>query len=354
MAATIVDVAARAGVSTATVSRVLSGSTTALPATRERVLSAARELAYRPSGVARALKTAETRTIGLVVTDITNPFFPQIVRAVEDEAHRRGYGVLLSTAADDPAREMATLDLLLERRVDGIVLASGRASRRLARHLAAVPVPVVLVNTETRLAGLATIGTAQRAGARLAADHLIGLGHRRLAFVGAPPGPSAAGSRRAGVAQAMRLAGVATDALAVVSGDGRVEGGAAAVERLLDDAGGPSGIVAYNDLAAIGVLRGLHSRGIAVPGEVSVVGFDDIEPASWTDPPLTTIRQPTDAMGRWAVERIAGALGGHARTDRVTLEPELVVRGSTAAPGGPRAGSRRRARSAPRRTSRGS
>jgi LacI family transcriptional regulator len=330
--ATIVDVAARAGVSTATVSRVLSGSATALPATRERVLEAARELSYHPSGVARALKRAETRTIGLVITDIANPFFPQIVRGVEDEAHRRGYGVLLCNAADDPARELATLDLLVERRVDGIIVASGRATRRLGERLAALPMPVVLVNAEARVRGLASIGTAQRAGARLAADHLLGLGHRRLAFVGAPAGHVAAGPRRAGVVDALRAARLDPASLVAVPGDGRVEGGMHAVAALLDDGEMPTGIVAYNDLAAIGVLRALRAAGIGVPASVSVIGFDDIEPASWTDPPLTTIRQPTAEMGRWAVDRIASALRGTDETARQTLAPELVVRGSTAPP----------------------
>jgi LacI family transcriptional regulator len=131
---TIVDVAARSGVSTATVSRVLSGAAVARPATRARVLAAVDALDYRPSGVARALKRAETRTIGLLVTDIGNPFFPQVVRAVEDEAHASGFGVLLCNASDDPARELAYLDLLLERRVDGLIVASARTMRQHAPH----------------------------------------------------------------------------------------------------------------------------------------------------------------------------------------------------------------------------
>ena len=329
MAATIVDVAARAGVSTATVSRVLSGSGPALPATRERVLAAARELAYRPSGVARALKRAETRTIGLVVADITNPFFPEIARAVEAEAHRRGLGVLLLSTSEDADREAAMLDILVERRVDGIVLASGRAPRRLARRLADLPVPVVVVDADIRLAGVATVGTAQRAGAALAAEHLLGLGHRRLAFVGAPPGQAASGPRRAGILDALRAAGLGPDALEVEGGDGRMDGGVQAVDRLIGSGSRATGIVAYNDLAAIGALRGLRRAGLRVPDDVSVVGFDDIEPASWTDPPLTTVRQPTDEMGRLAVDLLAGGSG---RPERVTLEPMLVVRASTGPP----------------------
>src|SRR5918997_2478657 len=137
MAVTITDVAARSGVSTATVSRILSGSARARPATRERVMAAARALGYHPSGVARALKRQETRTLGLVVTDITNPFYPQVVRAVEAAAHERGYAIVLANGGDDAARELEHLDLLIERRVDGIVIVSSRMTRRHAERLQA-------------------------------------------------------------------------------------------------------------------------------------------------------------------------------------------------------------------------
>jgi LacI family transcriptional regulator len=320
--ATIEDVAARSGMSTATVSRVLSGSAPARPATRERVLAAARELNYRPSGIARALKRRETRILGLVITDITNPFYPQIVRAVEAAAHALGYGILLADGGDDPARELEHLDLLVERRVDGIVVASSRMTRRHAAHLHAVTVPVVLVNDSVPGSDLPTVTTAHRRGARMAAEHLIGLGHRRIGHISAPAEHAASDLRRRGVRE------VAADAV-IVEGDGGVEGGALAVPALLG--AGVTGIVAYNDLTAIGALRGLRQAGLRVPGDVSVVGFDDIEMAAWTDPPLTTIRQPTDALGQWAVDRLARVLRGkEAVVERVLLEPELIVRGSTA------------------------
>jgi LacI family transcriptional regulator len=318
---TIVDVAARSGVSIATVSRVLSGNRPASEATRARVLAAAEALDYRPSGVARALKLQSTRTIGLVVTDIENPFFPQLVSAIEAEATARGYGLLLCNTTDDEARELAALRLLVEQRVDGIMLASSRAMRRHAGLLRSLGLPVVLVNSRG-VAGLPSVDTASRRGARLATDHLIGLGHRRLAHVTAPRSNVAAGERLSGVRDAVRAADVD---LHVVEGDGRVEGGARAVASVPANV---TGIVCYNDLTAIGVMRGLRSAGRRVPEDVSIIGFDDIEMAAWTDPPLTTVRQPTEAMGRWAVERLLG--GGHGDDDRLHLEPELVIRGSTA------------------------
>ena len=338
--ATIADVAARSGVSTATVSRVLSGAVPAREATRERVLSAARDLDYRPSGVARALKRAETRTIGLLITDIGNPFFPQIVRAVEDEAHARGLGVVLCNASDDPSRELAYLELLLERRVDGLIVASARTTRRLATLLESVPMPVVLVNAATRGSSLPGITTAHRRGARLAAEHLLALGHRRIAHISAPFRHAAAARLRlAGVTDALVAAGIDPSSLLVVDGDEHVEGGARAMEVLLSERDVPSGVLCYNDLTAVGAVRGARAAGLRVPQDISIVGFDDIELASWTDPPLTTVRQPTEAMGRWAVERLIAALGrGAGGDEHVTLEPALVVRGSSgpppASPGG--------------------
>ena len=331
---TIADVAAHSGVSTATVSRVLSGVVPARPATRERVMAAVDELRYRPSGVARALKRHETRTIGLLITDIGNPFFPQIVRAVEDAAHEGGYGVILCNAGDDPAREMAYLDLLLERRVDGLIVASARTTRRHAARLADVPMPVVLVNGNAPGSHLPGITTAHRRGARLATRHLLALGHRRLAHITAPAaGSVAARLRLAGVTDALRAAGLDPASLRVADGDEHVEGGARAARQLLTGSSAPTAIVCYNDLTAVGAFRAVRGAGLRVPEDVSVVGFDDIELAAWTDPPLTTVRQPTDAMGRWAVARLADALRGEsARRRQVVLEPELVVRRSTAPP----------------------
>ena len=195
-------------------------------------------------------------------------------------------------------------------------------TRRHAAHLHAATVPVVLVNATTG-GGLAAVTTAHRRGARMAAEHLIGLGHRRIGHISARAEHAASGLRRRGVRDA------AADAV-IVEGDGGVEGGALAVPLLLGS--GATGIVAYNDLTAIGALRGLRQAGALVPDEVSVVGFDDIEMAAWTDPPLTTIRQPTDALGQWAVDRLARVLAGEraATVERVVLVPELVVRGSTA------------------------
>ena len=329
---TLADVAARSGVSTATVSRVLAGIGRPQTPTRARVLAAALDLNYRPSGVARALKRRETRTLGLLVTDITNPFYPQIVRAVEAAAHARGYGIVLANGGEDAARELEHLDLLVERRVDGIVIASSLMTRRHAERLRRTAVPIVLVNDSVAGSRLPTVTTAHRRGARLATEHLIGLGHRRIGHIGAPADQAASAQRRQGVRDALRAADLGEPLIAV--GDGGVAGGARATEALIGS--DLTGIVAYNDLTAIGALRALRRAGIGVPEVMSVVGFDDIDLAAWTDPPLTTVRQPTDALGSWAVEHLADILAGHAvngTSPPVLLEPTLIVRDSTAAQG---------------------
>jgi LacI family transcriptional regulator len=330
---TLRDVAGAAGVSIATVSRILTGARPSAPATRERVLAAAAELDYRPSGPARALKLRRSRTLGLLVTDIENPYFPEIVRAVEDAAHERGFAVLLCNAADDPRRELAYINLLLERRVDGIIVAASRVGARHAALLARAPIPVVLINSEAPRSGLPAITSDNRGGARLAAEHLIGLGHKRIAHITAPPANAAAAARLLGVRDALRLAGMLANELEVAVGDGHVAGGERAMSDLLARWPAPTAVVCYNDLTAIGAMRAVSRAGCSVPGDVSVVGFDDVELAQWTDPPLTTIAQPKREMGAWAFARVDGL----AATDgtppaTVRLPTKLVIRGSTAKP----------------------
>ncbi len=337
---TIADVARRAAVSTATVSRVLAGLGGARPATRQRVEEAARELGYRPSAIARSLKLRTTRTLGLVITDIENPFFPHLVRAVEDAAHDRGYAVVLCNAADDPEREAFYLDLLVERRMDGVIIASNRLGGRHKRWLRDPPLPVVLVNATSQL-GPPAVKSDDRGGGGLAAAHLIDLGHRRLGIL-TPGGryPDAA-PRSAGARTAIR-ARAAGVTVAVATGVPTIAGGAAAMADLLADPGGVTGVIAYNDLMAIGAMRTIRGAGCRVPEDISVVGFDDIDLARWTDPPLTTVAQSVAQLGRLAVERLTSGLihspaGRSGRTavsgrDQVVVPVRLEVRASTGPP----------------------
>jgi DNA-binding LacI/PurR family transcriptional regulator len=341
--ATIADVARRAGVSTATVSRVLTGLGPVRPETRGRVLAAARDLGYRPSAVARSLKRRSTETLGLIVTDIENPYFPQLVKAVEDAAIDLGYAVLLCNATDDRERELAYLDLLVERRVDGLIVAASNLGVRHAAWLADPPLPVVLINAAAPgSARVPAIASDNRDGGRQAADHLLGLGHRQLGYLMPPPRNADAPERLAGVREALAAAGL-DSAAALVVVDGRsslVGGGEAAMTELLDRAASTTGVIAYNDLMAIGAMRAVRTTGRHVPQDVSVVGFDDLAVAAYVDPPLTTVAQATTEMGRWAVERLVRDLRQPAdvTSDRAAVTPSavntrlpvrLIVRGST-------------------------
>ncbi len=232
--ATIRDVAARAGVSTATVSRALRGGVGVEPSTRARVEEAARELRYRPSGVARSLKLRSTRTLGLIVTDIENPYFPQIIRAVEDAARMRGYSVVLADGRRDEEREIQSLELLAERQVDGLLLASAALTERHRSWIDERPCPVVIMNSGSAFGSVPAVLSDNAAGGRLAAEHLLELGPS-AADVSSPRPPAnlAVDERLEGVREALARPGSPVEDLDIVEGDGGVEGGeTAALEAM--------------------------------------------------------------------------------------------------------------------------
>ena len=334
MTATITDVARLANVSTATVSRVLSGGGGARDETRDRVLVAARELGYRPSGVARSLRQRATRTLGLIVTDIENPFFPELVRTVEDAAREQGYAILLCNASDDPEREAGYLELLVDRWVDGVVIAASSLGVRHREWLLAAPLPIVLVNSVDRAIDLPTIASDSILGGRLATEHLLELGHRRFGIITAGPRNLDAPDRLAGARTALDAVGIPEAAVRVAIEEPTVAGGQRAAAAILESDPTVTAIVAYNDLTAIGAMRAIRAGGRRVSDDVSVTGFDDIALAAFVDPPLTTIAQSTAEMGRWAVDQLTRRLGRPAEsepepTEHVVLSVRLVVRGST-------------------------
>lgn len=342
---TIRDVAKLAGVSTATVSRALRGGIGVEPGTRARVEQAARELRYRPSGVARSLKLRATQTIGLIVTDIENPFFPQIVRAVEDAARLRDYAVILADGRHDASREIQSLEVLAGRQVDGLLIASSALTERHRSWIDDRPCPVVIINSGSGSPDVPIVLSDNEAGGRLAAEHVLCLGHQRLAYVGPSKSDNATSEERLrGVRSALQERSRSEGDLAVAHGDDGVAAGEAVAGELMRSAPETTALVCYNDLTAVGALRALHSAGLQVPQDISVVGFDDIELASYVEPPLTTIRQNTADIGRWAVDTLLDALEasdepraeagrGAGIVHRVPVE--LVERLSTGPPGVP-------------------
>ncbi len=329
---TIIDVAELAAVSRGTVTRVLAGSPRVLPATRARVLDAIEALDYQPSSIARALRLQRTRTVGLIVTDITNPFYPEVVRGFEDAAQELGFGVFLSNAAEDPDREARYLALLRERRVDAVVIAAGGLRRRQADALRSFPVPVVIVNASSPDPRIPAVLSDSRAGGRMAAQHLIDLGHHRLVYVLGPHEADETPVRLEGARAAARSARGLGVTLEVIQGDGHPSGGTAAARAVASRLAPPFAFICHNDVTAIGVMHGLSEVGLEIPHDVSVIGFDDIALTDYTVPPLTTVAQDKYAMGRRAIEIVDRILGGEAVSGTERLPVRLVVRGTTARP----------------------
>ena len=346
MGVTIRDVAHRAGVSTATVSRILSGASTSRPATVAAVRAAVEELDYRPSSIARSLKTRMTKTLGLIVTDVHNPFFPELVAAVESAAWEHGFRIILCNGARDPRREADYLALLQDGRVDGLIVAAGHLTDGYAAQLARSAVPVVIVNSGRADLGVPTIVSDNRAGGRLAAEHLLGLGHTHLAVVTGPIEAADSVDRVRGALDALASAGIGRDEVPVVLGFGAPGAGGQSVGELLAERPDITALICYNDVTAIEVVRALRAMGRRVPGEISVVGFDDIDAAAWVEPPLTTVIQQKREMGYWAVRRLVETIAqpavGGGRAEQVVLPVSLCVRGST----GPAPGNAGRAASA--------
>ena len=340
--ATIRDVARRAGVSTATVSRVLAGIGNPRAETAEAVMTAVEALDYRPSAVARSLRMRRTHTLGLIVTDIQNPFFPELVQAADDAARVVGYSILLGSAAYDEHRAVHYLGLMADRRVDGMIVASSQVSDESWRWLAASPVPVVVVNAEPAHVPITVITSDNRAGMRTAAEHLIALGHRRMAYIRGEDGITADQPRVEGFRAACQAAGIPAADIVELHGNALFEGGERAVAALLAAGTDVTAIACHNDITAIGAMRALRAAGIRVPHDVSIVGCDDIAAASWVVPSLTTVAQQKAEMGRMAVERLMAMLDlgeGGIAPETIRVPMVLQVRESTgpARAGGARA-----------------
>lgn len=330
---TIKDVAARAGVSFTTVSHVLNETRAVRAETRARVMAAARELDYVPSAVARSLKRQVTHTVGLLVPDSTNPFFAELARGIENACFRAGYSVLLCNSDDAPERQRTYLRVLRQKQVDGLVVASARDDAPWVAALSELPFPRVVVDRE--IAGLRCdlVQVDNVRGGALAARHLLALGHRAVGCVAGRPGINAGIARLGGFERALAQAGVHVPAAWRAQGDFRAQGGYRAALAILQAPARPTALFACNDLMAVGVLRAAAELGIAVPGQLSVVGFDDIELSSYVHPALTTVGQSIRELGEATV---AALLARIARPDgrpvRRLLAPELRVRHSTASP----------------------
>jgi DNA-binding LacI/PurR family transcriptional regulator len=328
---TIVDVAALAGVSKSLVSLVLRGAPNVSDEKREAVTRAAEQIGYRPNAAARSLVRRRSYLVGVMVSDLHNPYFTEVIDGIEEAARAEGYHALFNSGSRTPAGEAEAIDTLLQLRTDGIVMAGPvLASRRIA--LVAASVPVVLVARHSRSPAHDSITNDDRMGARIAVDHLVSLGHRRIAHVDGGSGAGAA-QRRAGFLDAMARHGLGKHAT-VVRGSFTEEGGRDGVLDVLGRPRRATAVFVGNDLAAVGALDALDEHGLRVPEDVSVVGYDNVALAGLGHIDLTTIDQPRREMGVTAVRLLLERRDEDRRTARhLVVPPSLVVRGSTGPPG---------------------
>lgn len=325
---TIVDVAREAGVSVQTVSRVLNAKGEVSPRTREIVVAAIERLGYRPNGVARSLVTRRTLTIGLIVPDIANPFFPEIARGVEETAQAAGYQVFLSNTNEQPEREMQALHALAEKRVDGVILCGTRLADEALLPMLTEFAAVVLVNRALATDQADAVLLHDEAAMYRLVHWLVENGRRRLAFLAGPPRSYSGQGRRRGLLRALNELQGHADLVAMVDCPPFVDGGVVAAQQILEQGQGVDAFVCYNDLVALGALQACQQAGCAVPAEIAVTGFDDITVAGLVTPALTTMRVPKHMLGEHAARLLLERLAGRQEPRQVVVEPELVVRAS--------------------------
>lgn len=329
MRISIKDVAKAAGVSHSTVSRALADNLLIAEPTRRRIQSIAQKMGYAPNAIARGLVTQHTHTIGVIVTTVSDPFVAEVVRGIEEIAGDNRYRVFLGMSHNDPAREVNLVKAMREWRVDGVIVASSRVGSLYKPLLKDIGVPIVVINNEHVGTYIHSVAVNDAQGARLATRYLIEQGHRVIGHIQGPPDRLSSENRLAGYRRALAEAKIKFDSSLIVQGNGRAEGGEQ-VAQLTARSPRPTAIFCYNDMTAIGALSALKQRSLRVPADISLVGFDDISFASFVDPPLTTIHQPKDEMGRIATTMLLDLVSGKKIENKI-VEGGLIVRDSTRA-----------------------
>lgn len=328
--ATIREVARAAGVSVATVSRVVNGTAVVREETRRRVEDEVARLGYAPNAAARSLITSRTATVGVVLPDIWGEYFSEVIRGIDLSARQAGYHVLVSSSHSDVAETREVLRAM-HGRVDGVVIMSPSASPRALSGCLPAALPVVFLNAAPGETRHPALSVDNRGGARAMVSHLLAQGHRRLAFVHGPASNFDAAERRRGCRDALRAAGLPPDAAVEISGDFGEESGEAAGNAVAGLSPRPTAVFAANDSMAVGALLALGRAGLRVPEDVAVAGFDDIPVARFATPPLSTVRHDIRALGERALARLLAEIAGEGAVNsgREVLPFRLVLRAST-------------------------
>jgi len=339
LAVTIKDIAKQAGVAHTTVSRALRGSPLIAAGTAERIRQIASELGYYPSAAARSLKTNRSQVLGVIVSHIADPFFSEIIQGIDEVAQQRGYSLFIAAAQHDPERERGIVKIMREHRVDGVIICSTPFSPEQSRQLLSQHISIVVVNNQAAEDYRYSIYHDDAYGSQQITQHLIDLGHRKIAHLGNALSGRTNLERLSGFRVCMQTAGLAIPEgyiFSVPGGD--PESGLAGVDHFLALPDRPTAISCFNDMQAIGVIKGLRQAGVGVPGDCSVAGFDNITFSNYTCPPLTTFDQPKRLIGSEAAHLLLSLLDPAAKDtvpprQRIqALRGRLLQRGSTAPP----------------------
>jgi len=327
--ATLKDVARRAGVSTATVSHVINETRFVSEELKARVHQAMRELNYRPNAIARSLRRRKTHNIGMIVPDISYPFLAEVARGVEDKGFELGYNVILCDSDGDLEREADYIELLQEKKVDGIVFVAAGESSSHVQTLIEQGMPVVVCDRELPGVEVDTVIADNVGSGYQATEHLIGLGHRRIGGIGGPKGLCISNKRLEGYRRALEEHGIPLSEELIIHSDFRCRGGYEAMKELLALDAPPTAVFACNDLMAIGAICAASKKRLRMPQDIAIIGCDDIALASFTNPSLTTVAQPKHEMGAIAVEMLVERIKDRSKPPtRRLLLTELVIRDS--------------------------
>jgi len=321
------EVARLAQVSTATVSRTINGSDKVTPETKERVQRAIEELKFYPNTWARALGSGRSHLYGLIISDITNPFFPELVKSFEDMAVQFGQEVLVANTNYEPARIEVCVSRMLQRKVDGVAVMTSEVDEHLISEFQNRDIPLVFLDTGTAQGLTSNILVDYAVGVDAAVEHIASLGHREIAFIAGPSQLRSARIRRDAFVRSLERNGIRGGLME--EGNHQVGGGHEAMERLLRGRVRPTAVLASNDMTAIGALGAIHEKGLRVPDDISIVGFDDIQISAFTMPALTTVRLSRDEIARVAFRALYSIRQDGSKGAEYTVRPSLVVRRST-------------------------